>query len=646
MRGWIESAKQSSRIGDLASTLGLERSRMNSIGPCPACGESRRGRGDPRGPIGISGDDRGWRCHRCSVGGDAIDLVAFKVIGSSFSECSKEQMTEVRGWFERSGAIESRHRTPSIRSAGRSVAAPRRRRIEPPVDNTGSGSGGAFAWTDDLVPKAAERILDQTDPVGLAVCNYVTWRGFEIETIKEWGLGAFEANGRPWLVIPLRDDLGRVVSARFRSIPPDSESKEKKQYRVCSGRPLPLFGSHLLAGDHDRPVVIVEGELDAIAAWQYGIRTNVVSGTGGASTFKDEWLDLLEPYRSFVLLYDADEAGDAGAEKVGEKLGRYRVSRAKLPRNDLADCLRSGDSFDVVERALDRSEPMFGVAIRRPTSYRERVEDLIRRPDLLRGRTTGSPKLDQILGGIRPGLWVVTGETGHGKTSWATWLLQGQARRGIPSLLTSFEQSPIGTVQKLIRAEIGGDFTACSEARRKQAFDALDLLPIFILDHYGEATFEDVRDAIRYSIRRHGVKIALVDHLGFLARGSGEGERQRIEEVVRALATVAVQDEVTIVLIAHPNRLSKVQQRRVKLTDLKGASAIEQDTHVGIVVERLDPSKDRPFPATVIHLDKVRSEFGSPGSRAVLAYDPIACVYADRWEDTPAGSAGMRVVAP
>lgn len=646
MKGWIESAKSATTISDLVGSLGLERLRMNSVGPCPACGEARRGRGDPRGPIGVSGDSRGWRCHRCGAGGDAIDLVAHKVVGESFSDCSKEQMTEVRGWFERAGLIDSRSRSPSIRSAGRSVSAPRRRRVEPPVENPGAGSGGAFAWSDDLVPRAAERILDQTDPIGSAVCSYMLWRGFTIETVREWSLGAFEANGRPWLVIPLRDDLGRVVSARFRSVPRDSESTEKKQYRVCSGRPLPLFGSHLLAGDHERPVVIVEGELDAIAAWQYGIRANVVSGTGGASTFKEEWLDLLEPYRSFVLLYDDDEAGDKGAESVAEKLGRYRVARGKLPRNDLGDCLRHGDPLDVVERSLDRAEPLFGVAIRRPTSYRQRVEDLIQRPDLLRGRTTGSIKLDQILGGIRPGLWVVTGDTGHGKTSWATWLLQGQSRRGVPVLLTSFEQSPIGTVQKLIRAEVGGDFTQCSEERRKAAFDALDCLPTFILDHYGEATFEDVRDAIRYSIRRHGIKIALVDHLGFLARGSGDGERQRIEEVVRALATIAVQDEVTIVLIAHPNRLSKAQQRRVKLTDLKGASAIEQDTHVGIVVERLDPSKDRPHPATVIHLDKVRSEFGSPGSRAVLAYDPIACVYGDRWEDTPAGAAGMRVVAP
>jgi len=644
--GWIDNAKHSARISDLASSLGLARGRMNSVGPCPACSAERRGTGDPRGPIGIVGDDRGWRCHRCSARGDVVDLVAYRLAGSSFTDASQDERTEIRGWFERAGLVEPHSKTPSVVSAGRGVGGPRRRRVEPPVEPESSGGGGAFAWTETLVPESVDRLWSGS-PLGEVVLGYLRdARRFSDETIRHFDLGAFAVRGEPWLVIPLRDDLGRVVSARFRSVPTPEDPDRAKAYRVCSGRPLPLFGGESLSGDHDRPVVIVEGELDAVAAWEYGIRSNVVSGTGGAGTWKDEWLDLLEPFRSFVLLYDDDEAGDRGAEGLASKLGRYRVARARLPRNDLGECLAESDPVEVVERSLDRSEPMFGVAIRRPTSYRERVEDLISRPDLLRGRTTGSAKLDGILGGIRPGLWVVTGDTGHGKTSWATFLLYEQARRGVSVLLTSFEQSPVGTVQKLIRAEVGGDFTRCSEAERRTAFESLDRLPLYILDHYGEATFEDVRDAIRYSIRRHGVRIALVDHLGFLARGSAEGERQRIEEVVRALATIAVQDEVTIVLIAHPNRLSKAQQRRVQLTDLKGASAIEQDTHVGIVVERLDPSRDRAFPATVIHLDKVRSEFGSPGSRAVLAYDPIACVYADRWEDTPAGAAGLRVVAP
>lgn len=643
---WIATAKERTTIPQVAELLGMKTKRMNSYSPCPSCGRDRRGGSDPRGPIGVAQDSRGWRCHRCGAGGDCVDLVALSVCNATFRDCSSSDKSTVKSWFERAGILGgATAKTPVVKAS--KARNPKQSRVADPVAE--GSSGGPFGWTPNLVMDAHARLIGndgKPDQCRSDVWAWLNYRRISYEAVQHWSLGAVEIRGKPWLVIPLRDDLGKIVSARYRSIPTQDEPNRKKEYRVCTGRPLPLFGAHTLSGDLDTPVLIVEGELDVIAAWQYGIRSCVVSGTGGAATFKDEWLDLLETYRSFIIMYDDDKAGDDGAEALSLKLGRYRTARSRLHRNDLGECLIADDDVSLVERALDRSEPMFGVSIRRPTSYQDRVEELITRPDLLRGRTTGSTKLDNILGGIRPGLWVVTGDTGHGKTTWATWLLHEQAKSGIPVLLTSFEQSPVGTVQKLIRAEVGGDFTSCSQQDRVDAFQRLDSQPLYILDHYGEATFEDVRDAIRYSIRRHGVSIALVDHLGFLARGSADGERQRIEEIVRALATIAVQDEITIVLIAHPNRLSKSQQRRVQLTDLKGASAIEQDTHVGIVVERLNPSKDRRFPATVIHLDKVRSEFGSPGSRAVLAYDPIACVYADQWEATPAGSQGKTVVVP
>ena len=125
MGGWLDGVKERARISDLASALGLARGRMSSLGPCVACGEQRRGSGDPRGPIGVAGDDRGWRCHRCDAGGDVIDLVACKLAGgASFSDCSPEQRKEVRGWFERAGLVEPRNAPPRVRTAGR-VGSPK-----------------------------------------------------------------------------------------------------------------------------------------------------------------------------------------------------------------------------------------------------------------------------------------------------------------------------------------------------------------------------------------------------------------------------------------------------------------------------------------------------------------------------------------
>ena len=89
---------------------------------------------------------------------------------------------------------------------------------------------------------------------------------------------------------------------------------------------------------------------------------------------------------------------------------------------------------------------------------------------------------------------------------------------------------------------------------------------------------------------------------------------------------------------------------RVTINDLKGASAIKQDAAEVVIVER-DPPRPkakppRAWPATWLHFDKVRSEFGTPGSKAMLAFGPLSCVYGDRWELTPEGASGRMLVVP
>jgi len=499
---------------------------------------------------------------------------------------------------------------------------------------------GSFAWRDNLHGQAVHTLHNTQE--GEQVCKYLRERGFEQWILDDYGLGALVIDSQTWLVIPLRDAKGTVVNLRFRSIPP-----AKKTYRVCPGRPLPLFGGDCLSADTSAEVLIAEGELDVLALYQYGYQTNCVSGTAGASAnWKESWLDLLEPYSSFVLCYDDDEAGEAGAKKLSTKLGDYRCSRAKFPHNDANDCLMLGVKTQSIVDSIANAAPMIGVSLLRVHQFTEDLEKLITNPDDLVGRPTGSLKLDKLLGGVRPGLWVFTGETGHGKTTFATWLIREQALLGVPVMLTSFEQRPIGTVQKLLRSQMGGDFLKHTVEERREALAELGRLPIFIMDHYGEASAEKIVDTLRYARRRHGVQVALIDHLGFLTRGSGDRERQAIEEVVRTLALNAVQDGITIILICHPNRTFSAQQRRVLISDLKGASAIEQDSHVGLVIERQAIVSTRGFPAAKIYVDKVRSEFGSPGGHILLPFDPLACVYSDTWEDTPSGMSGLKPVSP
>jgi hypothetical protein len=61
-------------VAGAARALGLPFAPGGGIG-CPVCGSPLRdGR---RGAVGFRTDDRGWRCHRCGAGGDALELASW-----------------------------------------------------------------------------------------------------------------------------------------------------------------------------------------------------------------------------------------------------------------------------------------------------------------------------------------------------------------------------------------------------------------------------------------------------------------------------------------------------------------------------------------------------------------------------------------
>jgi len=625
-------------FAEIAKKFNMKEKRMNSWGPCPACKETRRSTSDSRGPIGVTPNQRGWQCFRCDAKGDVADLLSYHLADRRLREAGRVGNLAISKWLVENN-YSGDYRPPPKDSF---------KSIYKPESNPIIKSKGDFKWSPELPQKFHDQLFTTA---GNPVLHYLlNDRKLDLEIIKQAKLGCMwkDKGGEReyWLSIPHMDKDGQFCNIRFRSIPP-----AKKQYRVCAGRPLVLYGSESLI-DKEQQVVIVEGELDVLALRSYGFTENVVSGTAGAAAnWPDDWLDTLEEFQQFLIWYDSDQAGDDGAYKLGKKLGLYRSFRIVTNEfNDIGEALEKGISGDKIEEILiENSQPFLKTNLKKVDEFADEIENLIRNPNTLIGMPTGSKKLDSVLGGIMSGLWVVTGDTGHGKTTWATWLLMQQAMMGVSVMLTSFEQRPIGTVQKLLRAYVGGDFTKVSEEDRRKALEKMSKIPLRVFDHYGELKFDHLIETIRFSARRHDLKIALIDHLGFLvssSRKSGEDERLVIERIVRKLATVAVQDDLTIMLVCHPNNMSIAQQRRVKISDLKGASAIRQDAHVALVVERMDMCPDRGFPATAIHVDKVRSEFGANGSRCIMAFDPLACVYADNWEDTPACKQGKKIIIP
>lgn len=172
-------------------------------------------------------------------------------------------------------------------------------------------------------------------------------QGYDDEALKAAGLltenpdtGARYDRFRNRLLIPIQDVDGRVVGFGARSLAVDGIPK------YLNSPQTDLFNkSRLLYGlDKAKPfirearhVVIVEGYMDVMQAWQAGYR-NLVAQMGTALT--GEQLRLLKRYtKRFVLALDADAAG-VKATMRGLQVARETLDRETEVRFDARGLVR------------------------------------------------------------------------------------------------------------------------------------------------------------------------------------------------------------------------------------------------------------------------------------------------------------------
>lgn len=112
---------------------------------------------------------------------------------------------------------------------------------------------------------------------------------------------------------------------------PDDTDNANKMMVYPKGAQHEIYGWEMLKG-HASDLVICEGEFDRLVLLANGIPA--VTGTGGAATFKDEWVPHFLKAERVYVCFDRDEAGKNGATKVLSKLldlDHENVFRINLP---------------------------------------------------------------------------------------------------------------------------------------------------------------------------------------------------------------------------------------------------------------------------------------------------------------------------
>lgn len=190
-----------------------------------------------------------------------------------------------------------------------------------------AGANGAAARAYLAKRGAGEAVVQQfglglADGSGRSMLRVLEQRGFKPEQMEASGLvgrrddGSFYDRFRNRLIFPIHNESGKVIAFGGRALDPEDKAKylnspETKIYRKSNV----LYNLHRAkeaAMKLDR-IVLVEGYMDAIGAWQAGVR-EVVASCGTALTV-EQIRSMKRHSLNLYLNFDPDAAGAKASER-------------------------------------------------------------------------------------------------------------------------------------------------------------------------------------------------------------------------------------------------------------------------------------------------------------------------------------------
>ena len=198
--------------------------------------------------------------------------------------------------------------------------------------------------------------------------NYLNARGITDELIRDYYLGFGHFYGKNWITIQVKDEKDRFSFLKLRKDPEDNDNPDKSKV-FPFGKEAEIYGWDTLQETEEK-IVICEGELDRLILLSKDIPA--VTSTGGAGTFKKEWLLQFAHINNIYICYDNDDAGRKGADRViqsflsNDRMGA-RIFKIVLPE----EVGESGDITDYFVGLNKNADDLFNKLAK---EYPERPE--------------------------------------------------------------------------------------------------------------------------------------------------------------------------------------------------------------------------------------------------------------------------------
>jgi len=437
-------------------------------------------------------------------------------------------------------------------------------------------------------------------------------RGLEPSLAERFGISTKREGGANWIAVPYVE-RGQTINHKYRL-------SSDKRHRMDDGQPLTLWNHDALLSDQTKPLIITEGEWDALSVIQSGF-SRCVSVPNGAPQQKTENLseskryeflwrskDLLDRVEKIIIATDNDGPGRILAADLATWFGPERCWFIDYPAEakDLNDVLLTYGASGVAS-VIDGARPY-------PVKGLYRLADFPEPPPTT-SLPVGIQGLDEHFQLTLGTFSVISGWAGHGKTSLLMRMLANLMERGVNIALGSFETLPRPILERRMRAclyrcgEVGPKANAPGPADELLA-KRLSVIAHTARDEDTELDLDYIIELAKTAVLRDGVRLLVLDPWNEIEhkRRSDETETEYTSRAIRSLKRFALNYECAVWLVAHPRKPhGDGNPKPPSLYDLAGSAHFANKADYGLIIHRHD------LGGTEIEARVVKVRMGLPG---------------------------------
>lgn len=607
---------------------------------CPLCGSGTGKSGT--GAFTITPEGNSWKCFACDKGGDTLDLIGYVEgiddYNSKLTRAGELFNLDIDMATEYQNQSKDKQNTDTHNSIHTSV-------------------DGNYI---EFYKKANSNIGNTTYAKDRGLSDSILSR-FKIGFVEDWKHPNAPENvtGSPRLIIPVTQTSYLARDTR-KDIP-----EYQKQYAKTKVGGSNIFNGRAFIEHGDRPIFVVEGEIDALSIMEVG---GLAVGLGSTSNAKKlaELVKGKELARPLILALDNDPRGKKAQEQLEGFLQAQKTpyTVAKLTEGTAKDpnemLVRDRVAFEkLVEEAVKNARDDKEKYLETSTDnyiqqFLNGITESVNTPSI----STGFKLLDEALdGGFYEGLYIVGAISSLGKTTLVTQIADQIASKGHDVLIFSLEMARSEIMAKSISRHTvmevlqsggnmsdaktvrgitaGARYAKYSQAEReliKQSVTAYSgyAKHIYITEGVGDLGVNQIRQTVEKHARYTGnTPLIIVDYLQILAPTNERAtDKQNTDKAVMELKRISRDFKTPVIGISSFNRDN--YEKSVSMQSFKESGAIEYSSDIliglqlkGAGEKDFDPTEAKKKDPREIELVILKNRNGKTGVKVPFEFYPM-----------------------